>query len=209
MYLHHTPVYPPDVARNERNCSVRPLKAKGGALFTFKVFFDKVTETELKRLLAVLSNGGNGNKLFHKMGKGKPLGLGSVKIKVKNVTMRNIASLRNFAAETDKYKSYYEGAGIEPLEDETVFTAGENVKRAYIKISDSSTAGKHAVSYPKAHNGAPGIKDEVRDASYQWFDGERTLNTKNPMKPRFNYPLPDISKEDLSLPSLRLPAPHN
>jgi len=203
MYLCHTPVYPPDIDRNERNCSVRPLKAKRGAVFTFKVFFDKVTETELKRLLAVLSNGGNENKLYHKMGKGKPLGLGSVKIKVAKVILRNIASLKNFAVETVQYKSLYEGAGIAPLEDESVFTTDEHVKRAYIKISDSSTTGRNTVSYPKARNDDPNIKDEVRDASYHWFVGERTLNTPNSMKPRFNYPLPDISEKDISLPSLR------
>lgn len=72
---------------SERNVAVRPLR--NGITFEFKVYFNEITESELKRLLWVLTIGNlEGNA--HKIGMGKPLGMGSTKINVSGVMIRKL-----------------------------------------------------------------------------------------------------------------------
>jgi CRISPR-associated protein (TIGR03986 family) len=72
---------------SDRNVAVRPLRK--GITFDFKVYFNEITESELKRLLWVLTIG-NRKKNAHKIGMGKPLGMGSIKINVTEVMIREI-----------------------------------------------------------------------------------------------------------------------
>lgn len=95
FYWHHKnpdPFVPKEKESDEdvvskRNVVIRPLKA--GNIFTFKVYFDEITIDELKRLLWVLTIGDKQNN-SHKIGMGKPLGLGSVKITVSGLKLRQI-----------------------------------------------------------------------------------------------------------------------
>lgn len=59
--------------------------------FKFSVFFDKITDDQLKKLIFALNLGNNGkdSPQCHKIGHGKPLGLGSVKIVVDSVFKRS------------------------------------------------------------------------------------------------------------------------
>lgn len=83
-YWHYQPV--DEIVRADNmNTSVRPL-IKGK--FRFDVFFEKLTEEELKSLIWVLTIGGNDSNNYHKIGHGKPLGYGSVKITVTDVLKR-------------------------------------------------------------------------------------------------------------------------
>ena len=57
--------------------------------FTFSVFFDNITDEQLKKLVFALNFGkNNGTSHGHKIGHGKPLGLGSVNIKVDRIVRR-------------------------------------------------------------------------------------------------------------------------
>ncbi len=80
-----------DSEKKNLNVTVRPLKKsdKKSNKFKFKVYFDEIDETELKRLVFSLNFGDNENNVCHKIGKGKPLGLGSVKIMVHKVFTRS------------------------------------------------------------------------------------------------------------------------
>ena len=62
------------------NCTVRPLKA--GVKFKFKVYFEKLTDEELKNLIFALRLNGEG---LQKIGKGKPIGMGDIKIDISAV----------------------------------------------------------------------------------------------------------------------------
>lgn len=64
-----------------RNSSMQ--LAVGGS-FSFKVYYDRVTDEELKYLIwsLTLGDADGSSSLMHKLGHGKPLGLGSVKITV-------------------------------------------------------------------------------------------------------------------------------
>ena len=81
VYFHHSPVLTNSEESN-MNVTVRPLKEN--LTYTFKVYFDDITMEQLNHLVMALSLGNNSN-YCHKIGLGKPLGFGSVKIKVLNV----------------------------------------------------------------------------------------------------------------------------
>ena len=82
---------PKGIERTELNKSVRPVKS--GVVFEGKLYFDRISEHQLNQLLWIL-NGGNAEEqpvrgpIAFKLGGGKPLGLGSVELKVQNVTER-------------------------------------------------------------------------------------------------------------------------
>lgn len=98
MYWHHTPNK--DYETNEktvRNCGIIPVKE--GTKFKFKVYFENITKKELQDLIAVINLEYNSdvtyqNKkyydLYHKIGKAKPFGYGSVKLNVDDVKVRNV-----------------------------------------------------------------------------------------------------------------------
>lgn len=74
---------------------IRPLKAindEGGEknIFHFRVYFEKLTKSELEYLRWSLDFLDRGNTFAHKMGRGKPYGLGSVKIKIEEVRLRTL-----------------------------------------------------------------------------------------------------------------------
>lgn len=81
---------------NKMNATVRLLKpcaqeAKNGSpdyRFFFTVYFDRLTHDELEKLIATLRLGGKG---YHSIGHGKPLGMGSAKIVVDKVELRELS----------------------------------------------------------------------------------------------------------------------
>lgn len=89
-YWHHEANLPEFVEKTERNCTVVPLKR--GASFEFKVYFERITEIQLRQLIWICnisSHQSNGRaKYGYKLGKGKPLGLGSVELRVQDVQIR-------------------------------------------------------------------------------------------------------------------------
>lgn len=64
---------------------------KSDSKFEFSVFFDKITDDQLKKLVFALNLGENSESspLCHKIGRGKPIGLGSVKIVVDRISKRS------------------------------------------------------------------------------------------------------------------------
>lgn len=93
-YWHHTKpnLWAGDVENTQRNETVSPLK--NGIPFTFSVYFEHVTKTQLDQLIwlcNISSMEENGRaKYGYKLGKGKPLGLGSVEFRVTDVRIRNL-----------------------------------------------------------------------------------------------------------------------
>lgn len=75
--------------KNNRNITAEQL-LKVGEKFQFKVFFDRITKEQLSNLLWALTLGENSknSKYCHKIGHGKPIGLGSCKITVESIYKR-------------------------------------------------------------------------------------------------------------------------
>jgi hypothetical protein len=149
-----------DVEKTERNSTVQI--AESGTEFEFKVYFDSITKQELKKLIFVLNLGENtetGN-LCHKIGHGKPVGLGSVKIFVSKI------QTRQFDGEEYKIESYAEDYEEKPqdidFESDTI--------KALLKICNLDSV--HDVSYPyvvdKAGKQYKGT-DNNDLASHKWF----------------------------------------
>lgn len=129
MYWHHKSAYKSD-DREGQNITIRPLKPDQGNKFQFKVYFDNIRQEDLKRLLVVLSIGDNESRHCHKIGMGKPLGLGSVKIKIEKVLFRKLTKEPQIELSQEDvseiYKSCFNGFFKEYLEKEE--KADNNVK---------------------------------------------------------------------------------
>ena len=73
--------------KNNMNCTVRAIK-KG--MFKFHVYFEDLTEEELENLFFCLTLRAKGDdeKGIHKIGKGKPIGMGDVNIDIDKISVR-------------------------------------------------------------------------------------------------------------------------
>ncbi len=168
-----------DAKKSERVVTVRPLAGEESNRFTFDVYFEHITENELQKLLMVLSLFGNDSNHLYKLGMGKPLGLGSVKICVETVLLRTIDLTREKPyqfAETKDYQAFYQGtmntemykklfdtaqAVLDQLSDMTDFDYAARLKKAG-KITDDDY-----VHYPTTTN--------PNDEGFKWFSNNRTM----------------------------------
>lgn len=167
----------------ERNSTVRPVRA--GVTFTFKVYFDRINEEELKKLVWTLTLGSNENTNCHKMGKGKPIGLGSVKIKVDKVVERKVEIKNNTLIRTENEITV-------DLEN-AVDVNSTNIKEI-LKITDFSKAPNN-VRYPMGYTKKDG-KNGV--GPHQWFIANKSFSNP-PMKPKIYKTLPKITDSKTTL----------
>lgn len=174
FYLHHTYVPSKGEAKTKRNCTVRPLKASDANRFGFRVYFDRIAEIELKRLLVVLSCGDNSGTRYHKIGMGKPLGLGSVRIRVEEIKLRDLQAYLDgnpLPDATEQYRPYFGGYFENQFKEEDVFGTDGAVLSSYLKLLDFYAVDSRMVSYPIAKDES--AKKDNREASYHWFIGAR------------------------------------
>lgn len=85
-YWHHKPLLK-KVNKTIRNISAKPVKE--GIEYRFKVYFNDLTELQLEHLNMAISLGNNSD-YSHKLGAGKPLGFGSVKIKTEKIIYKDM-----------------------------------------------------------------------------------------------------------------------
>jgi len=194
FYFHHNGNYTANEA-NKINITTQLLNK--GAKFNFDVYFDHVTEEELRKLVWTLTIGENSQDgiLQHKLGHGKPLGLGSVKITINQIKTRNFdkASL-----------TYSENVcNIDEFFKENPFDANAEYYKDFIKIANINTVKEKNVSYPIASNGKDNIKNA--NASHQWFTANHDLGKihigDEPIKLYFT--LPRLADKDLTLPAFK------
>jgi CRISPR-associated protein (TIGR03986 family) len=89
-YYWHQPnrKLPAGIEKTKLNKTIRPVAEK--ITFLGKVYFDKISKKQLDQIIWILNCGADGSDLSYKLGAGKPLGLGSVKCEVLEVTERTI-----------------------------------------------------------------------------------------------------------------------
>ena len=75
-----------------RESTMEAVMPGDGVEYKFRLFFDRVTAPQLKELEWVLTFGSNkpDNKLMYKLGHGRPVGYGSVKMVIDGVTTRKV-----------------------------------------------------------------------------------------------------------------------
>lgn len=191
FYWHHAnpdPYIAKDKENNsdyvtERNAAVRPLKKN--VSFQFKVYFNDITESELKRLLWVLTIGDK-KENAHKIGMGKPIGLGSVKVNVTEVNVREI-SMTNDSVEyaiEDKLAQYN-------ISQMTAIDLGctEQILEEYLFLTQLAHTFSNIIAYPSNID-----KNEVeKKKNFQWFMANKGAG----INPIIENPLPPVKKPEL------------
>ncbi len=149
------------ISYSDRLVKVRPIDKD--VKFTFKVHFNQLTKDELDRLLWTLSIGNN-DDLAHKIGMGKPVGLGSVQIKILKVLLRKL-SIKNGSFVYDTTCEYkYDCKNIN-------LGCNGDTKKTFEKIADFKNKPEN-IHYPYC------IDKQGRDIpeNFEWFVGNKQIN---------------------------------
>ncbi len=198
FYLHNPELKERDYcAANKTNLNGTFELCDKGSRFTFDVFFENISETQLKELVWTLALGDNreSSDLMFKLGHGKPLGLGSVKILVGDVR------IREFDRENFRY-NIKESDPSAYLSD-IPFDADSDYFKEFMKIVNYRTistalSGGAVMSYPVADD-MSGSRNSK--ASHQWFIGNRSSGKDGSSTAwSIKYALPEITEDDLTLP---------
>ena len=173
---------------NDRNVVVRPLKPD--ISFTTKIYFDKITEEELIKLISILNlkiSKNDDNENCHKIGMGKPIGFGSIKIDVSKINFRTIS----ISDDTIKYKINKKTSEDYSSEIDKILNSDKENVKELLKITDFKNRPQN-VRYPVA-------EDEGSYEVYNWFVANRGVVNKQVTK----FTLPKISKKDNSIPAFK------
>ena len=168
---------------SDRNVAIRPLKK--GIKFFFKVYFNDITEDELKKLMWMLEIGGNKDHA-HKIGMGKPIGLGSVQISVKGAKIRRIILKDNTIQY--KFEDFPERLQITQENYRGELGCSQKVFKEFMIITNFEKAPQN-ISYPKNEN---------QEENYHWFVANRQVGIATGTCPVINQPLPLIDKPELT-----------
>ena len=154
---------------------IRPVKREKS--FKFELCFDRLTQDELETLLWVLTFGSHAKTHAHKLGHGKPVGYGSVRITKTEVTLVRLKE--DFSlAET-------------PGEFTPKPPAHTPALSEYLAMTDFSKATDD-VKYPIADNGR-------NQGTYVWFGINKEI-LYGGFNPSFHHTLPKPLDEDVALP---------
>ncbi|GEM_PF-234236 len=164
---------------SERNVHVRPLKK--GAMFTFRVYFNDVSKEELNKLLWVLEIGGK-EENAHKIGMGKPIGMGSVKIQANSVKIRDIRIEDGIVKYDTKAYDKPSYADIETA------LVNPDILKEFLKITNFQEAPEN-VKYPCNDD-----SDKVSDKVYEWFMANKQIGRGTGTSPVIHQTLPEIGK---------------
>lgn len=171
------------VNKEGNNMEYKAELVKSGSEFTFDVYFDEITENELKKLLFTLNLGENSldSDKCHKIGHGKPIGLGSAKIVINDVTVRSF-----------KDGIYSEESHSEYLKDNKgeMFGNTQNV-RNILKVTDMNTVESKQIHYPRTEN-SPDI--------FKWFADNRKCLSSIGKPMGYCNKLPKLIDDDQTLP---------
>jgi hypothetical protein len=161
VYLHHPRAIdgnaaPWDNSRGtfvvDRHVKVRPWEK--GAAWKFEVRFDNLNDLELGMLLYALSPA---NEFRHKIGMGKPLGLGSIHVKVERV--RVVDRQSRYTAGGWNAERYSADLAWQLLRDSFRRGMSAKIRAAIEELGDPKKLGDFEITYPRV----------------QWQDGEEKL----------------------------------
>lgn len=183
FYWHHKPKNTTTkYALTNMRQRIRPLKEN--QVFSFRVYFENITDQELKTLQWALDfNDGN---CAHKIGRGKPLGYGSVKIQLKRLVTRSVSEngewlLNQYEPDPNCIGKWKHQDTEEQRDNRVVETTDQ--RDEILQIATFCQEIKDIISYPKGKVEGAGKNSE---ASHQWF----TLN-----KQQEKQILPTIQEE--------------
>lgn len=163
-YWHHKPLLK-KVNKTIRNMSAKPVKE--GIEYRFKVYFNDLTELQLEHLNMAISLGNNSD-YAHKIGAGKPLGYGSVKIKTNKIIYKDINIIdQNIEYVLKEYKPKYYSL-------ESTFKTLDNFQLASIQNMYSFTFLQK--NYPQVRVDYP--RNTADGEIYEWFQENKRNKIK-------------------------------
>lgn len=191
FYWHHEPDTDRGVPRNNRNATFETVRKN--AEFKFRICFDGITRQQMELLAMAVHLNENDleGHMCHKIGHGKPLGYGSVKICIKKCMVRKF-DLEEGWKETER----------EIPCDVTCHTCNDATLRALKTICDFDGLSRYRgvkVEYPeilldeKYRDQRDSLNENVL-ASHRWFTQNYRLGSKAPERK-----LPEITDHDLRL----------
>ncbi len=183
-YWHHNDKTIKSSANNGNENMIYQVElVKPKSVFRFEVYFDRIPETALKKLLFAITLGENtaDSPHCHKVGHGKPIGLGSAKI----------------IADSVKVRTFSDGLYLEddyiwnPEELRKVFANQKNVD-SVLKVTDFNAVNGKDIQYPTTNPDGGEI--------FKWFSENRKIlrSFGKPMK--YYCKLPSLKDSDQHLP---------
>lgn len=178
---------------------VRTLKQRTGIRSlnkgntTFKVYFEDLSKEELNCLIFCLTLGdyASNENTYHRIGKGKPFGMGAVKIDIKQIELNNYVfnngKIERKKETKDRSEIDWEGFKLSnPEYDEAI---------KFIKFYSQKLPEEHGkeVRYPV------GEDNRGRRTIYEWF----VLNRGSIRSPKIEYILPELNP-DISIQDHKL-----
>ena len=175
--------------------------------FTFKVYFENISDEQLAELATLLCLGENDKdgKRCYKLGHGKPLGFGSAKILVENIQIRDfkskehkyiIKSCTNLGNDIKGWDLFGDNKFDVPLTD--IYNSLDNIS----KVLDFDLNSNMEVKYPNIINKSNIPERDLKDndlSSAQWFSQNWMFGKKDE---RPTNTLPNYKDEDQSLKSV-------
>ncbi len=160
--------------KTERNATMELVSA--GQTFKFDIYFDRITDEQLNELKWAVTLGENkkDSKYCYKIGHGKPIGLGSVKIMIEEI------ETRSFCIAEQKYEVVKEK---QDKEEQKTMGLPESIPlsnsvKSMLKIMDFEINGKNLlISYPFIDDAK---ENDNNYASHQWFSAEWKPGSDNP-----------------------------
>ena len=208
FYFHNPHLDPTDyqaIERTKRNSTMELCKPS--SRFTFEIYFDRITEHQLRELLWTITIGENDENgtHMHKLGHGKPLGLGSVKLVVESVETRSFnTETLSYCIDHGTYEQVNDMITAMPF-DETTTSFNEFMRltdfNALTDIMDNKKKGMfYPISYPIASDGR---SSNNSNASHQWFIANRSMGENGSTTEwSVKYTLPVATSKNPTLPAL-------
>ena len=153
-----------------------------GAVFRFRIYFDRITQAQLDELLWTITLGENtkDSRFQHKLGHAKPLGYGSVKMVVTDCVKRSVSS--DFSVSVEHVAVPEKPACAFPVESRTI--------QSILSISDCTATRGESVEYL---TGTSRVRGEDVSMIYGWFqknriDGDSVLTLPEPWDSSLTLP---------------------
>jgi CRISPR-associated protein (TIGR03986 family) len=185
FYWHSSkPVANPETPFNAA-LQIKARAVKPHMRFKFSIAFDRVTMGELQKLKFALelTFGKDSNTVYaHKMGHGKPVGYGSVKIAADKIFAYELDGCLTLT-ERELSEVFYD---FSPMKDKTAF-------KELRKISNFTNAPEN-IAYPSA------IDRNGNRGNYVWFGLNKSTEERSFTKPHFSNVLPSILSDSVELP---------
>lgn len=154
-----------EAAAAERNALMWTFDLMESGSFVFRIYYDEITDDQLKELMWCITLGENKETglYWHKIGHGKPLGLGSCKVTIEKRVNRSY-QMKTDETQTDGFAFVVE-KNAESLKGEL----NSNWTNALLKACNSQALGNGNVCYPYIDNSEGIHCGPNAEASHQWF----------------------------------------